>query len=501
LRPPPPAVILAVAALGAVAFAPGIRDMWGRWFAEGTYYGHGPLVPLVSGWFLWRDRERLRATPRGSSALGVALVAAALALALASVLEEVHFTQNFALVGAIAGAALALYGPAVVRAAWFPLAFLALMVPLPEVAIAHATFALKMFAARFAVGVIALGGWSVVLDGSTIHLATTSLTVDDVCSGLRTLFSLLALAAIFANLERSRGRALVVVAAAVPIAVVANVARILGLCALAANGFSIEPDGLAHELTGLSVFAVAALLLTGLRALPSASTGEEAPPPAPPPLDAAPADVAPSRLRLAVLVGLFALAAAAATALDLAAPPPEATTATRAIPRVIGRWVGTDVPLEPRIHAILGTEDVLVRRYASVGGREVVLYVVHAAESRRVAHPPEICFSGGGYVEREAGAATLAAAGGRAIPANRMVLERGGQALLVYYWFRLDGRDTASYLEHQLETLLRRVRRERREASMVRLSTSIGPEGVAGAEARLKAFADEALGPALAAIP
>src|SRR5207237_557005 len=159
----------------------------------------------------------------------------------------------------------------------------------------------------------------VVLDGSTIHLADTSLTVDDVCSGLRTVISLLALALVFAYFERSRWRALLVVAPPVPIAVAANVVRILLPSILAAYGRS-------------------------------------------------------------------------------GAPVIEATTATRAIPRKIGDWSGADVALSKRVYAILETDDVLVRSFTRPGERAPVdLYVVHAAESRKVAHPPEICFSGGGY--------------------------------------------------------------------------------------------------------
>jgi EpsI family protein len=200
---------------------------------------------------------------------------------------------------------------------------------------------------------------------------------------------------------------------------------------------------------------------------------------------------------------LLLLASGAACSLVFAyQPAAEKTHRTAAIPAAIGAWSGTDLPIGKRVYELLETEDILMRRYRRPADRAGVdLYVVHAADSRKVAHPPEICFSGGGYAAPEKGERAIAGPRGP-IPAIRMLLaHEGGETLLVYYWYRLDGRDTASYLGHQLETVFRQIRRERHEGSMVRLSTPVGPDGVAGAEARIAAFGREALGKVLEAIP
>ncbi|HVY61210.1 MAG TPA: EpsI family protein, partial [Planctomycetota bacterium] len=205
----------------------------------------------------------------------------------------------------------------------------------------------------------------------------------------------------------------------------------------------------------------------------------------------APAHRGPSRLRVAALLGLLALGGAAA--LGLEGPPLQKTDRTRSIPAEIGPWRGVDIPVDARSRRILGTDDVLMRSYAAPGQRAPVdLYVVHAADSRKVAHPPEICFSGGGFTGEKTDA--VLRAGGRSIPAARLLLTRDDATLLVYYWYRLDGRDTASYLDHQLSMLIRLVRRERREGSMIRLSTPVVGRDVAGAEARVAAFAEAAAG-------
>lgn len=486
-------LIPGLAALGliAVAFAPGIRDMVGRWQLPNGYYGHGPIVPLVCAWVVWRKRARLRELPISSSWWGIPIVLGATLLLGLSLLEDVHYTQNVSFVAALFGATLVLFGWAITRELLFAFAFMLLfMVPLPQVWIAQLTFDMKILAARLSVKAIQLLGFGAVLDGSTIHLwladgSICRVTVEEVCSGLRTLIALLAIAAIFVHLETSRLRAALTLLLAVPIAIVANVVRILLLVWLnAVQSPAAHPDHPMHELTGLAVYIVALILLMGLRSLPlgpntpegrrPASFGRRVP-----------------RSRLTALLVLLGLGAACSLALGFDPPEVATTQRTKAIPLEIGDWVGEDHPVDPRIFRLLGTEDIITRTYRHPDHPVPVdLYVVHANDSRKVAHPPEICFSGGGYVQRERSIVTLDTPDGP-LEAVRMVLDRGRSTLLVYYWYRLDGRNTPNYLDHQLDVLLRRLRRQSREGSMVRLSVPVGSHvGAAAAEAAVGAFVE-----------
>jgi len=497
-----PALPLAAAAgLGAIAFAPGAREMASRWLAPDGYYGHGPLVPAVCAWLLWRDREALGEVARSSSRAGLALVAAAVALLALSVLEDVHFTQNLALLGAVAGTALVLFGRAAVRRAWFALAFLAFMVPLPQLAIADLAFRLKMLAAALAAKAIALVGVPVVRSGSSLHLASASVTVDDACSGLRGLLAVLAIAAVFAHVERSRARAALALALAVPVAIAANVARILVLCALAAAGSRAAAEGPVHEATGLVVYAFAFLVFFALKTRPGGgdmAEGARDLPAAdePPVVHRAP----PPKRVLLLLVLLAAGASVSAFGKERAALAE--SPRTKLVPREIGAWVGVDESLPQRVYRTLGTEDVLLRQYArpQVPG-PVGLCVVHTQDAQR-AHAPELCFAGEGLVRVEGDVRTIAVAGAR-IEANRALFRQGERTILVYYWYRLDGRDTPSHYDHWVDRLLRRVERGTSEGSLIRVSAAVdpGPRGLEAAEARIARFCAEALGPALAVLP
>ena len=71
-------------------------------------------------------------------------------------------------------------------------------------------------------------------EGNIIALANTSLEVAEACSGIRSLVTLLALAATLACLTgMGTWRGLTLLAASVPIAVVANAARVAGTGILA----------------------------------------------------------------------------------------------------------------------------------------------------------------------------------------------------------------------------------------------------------------------------
>jgi len=493
--PTAPAAIAAV--LAAVAFAPGAIDMYGRWMEEEGYYGFGPFIPIACAGILWSERARLKAIPRASSLLGFPIVLAAMLVLSASVIEDVHFTQNFSLVAAIAGSVLVLLGWGVARAAWFPLCYLAFMVPLPQAAIANLTFELKIVAAKLSVKAIELWGTPVVLQGSTIHLPSTSLTVDDVCSGLRTLFALVALGTIFAYMERTRWKALLTVALTVPIAIAANVVRILILTSLAVLEIPAPAGTWQHEAAGLTVYVVALMLLMGVRSLPG--DDPEAPSEA---AGEAVVHGGPSALRIAALLLLLAFGAGVSLSFGWRPPHIDQTERTKAVPTQIGDWKGKDIAITPRAAALLGTKDLLMRSFASPKHRlPVDLYIVHAGDSRKVAHPPEICFTGGGFTARESSVVDLPGAP-RPIRANRFVMDRDGYSVLVYYWYRMEGTDRAGYLDNQFAGILKKLRGENREGSMIRVTTQIYPiSDIAGAEGRVAAFAQEALLGALGPIP
>lgn len=248
----------------AVTFYPTFVWMAARFTEADSYYSHGFLVPLISSYLLWRERRALASLPVSSSPAGLALVALGLAMHIAAgVVFRVGFISGLSLILVLIGLTLYLYGPKVARAALFPLLFLVFMVPAPKVIIIGFSFKLKMMAAAAAGKILALTPLRFEQYGSVIHLPTGALTVDNECSGINSLISIVMLSVLFAYfMAGSVLRRGLFVVASLPIAVAANITRILCLVLIAyVYGPAAATAGPLHYGAGIALWIVALILL------------------------------------------------------------------------------------------------------------------------------------------------------------------------------------------------------------------------------------------------
>jgi len=265
---------LLFAALIGVAFWPVFAWMYERWMAADSYTSHGLLIPFISGWFIYKDWPELQKMPRRPAWTGLLLLGASLIVFFLSGVLRIYFTSGFALLGCLAGMLAYWGGWAWVRRLWFPLLFLVFMLPLPEIAIARMNLVLKLFVTKAAVACADMTGVPVVMEGAKLHLESGNMVVGDVCSGLRSMVALVALGVLYAYLYAGRSwlvRA-ALLAVVVPIAMVANMARIylnivfahvFGQELLFRPLFESSSTGPVdiHLLSGVVVFVVALGLL------------------------------------------------------------------------------------------------------------------------------------------------------------------------------------------------------------------------------------------------
>jgi exosortase len=272
--------------VAAVAFAYwGVLARLGRFWWEDENYSHGLLIPFIIGYILWSERARLASVarrPRFLTGAGV-VVAALLALWAGTAGAEV-FTQRMSLVLLLAGLCVYFWGWRLLRAVAVPLVLLALAIPIPAIVFNKIAFPLQLFASQCAVWVMRLFDIPVLREGNVIELlplgATTTrkLEVAEACSGIRSLMTLVTLAVVFAyfttpsgddaaggggkRLKRYRTlRAVLIVAASVPIAIVTNAARVSGTGVLARYYGTQVADGFFHEFSGWVIYVAAFLLL------------------------------------------------------------------------------------------------------------------------------------------------------------------------------------------------------------------------------------------------
>src|ERR1044071_2263597 len=94
---------LVFAALLCVAFWPVLAWMWERWMAADSYTSHGLLVPMISGWFVYKMWPQLQSVPRPPAWTGLVVLGAGLLILALSGLLRIYFTSGFALVMCITG--------------------------------------------------------------------------------------------------------------------------------------------------------------------------------------------------------------------------------------------------------------------------------------------------------------------------------------------------------------------------------------------------------------
>lgn len=249
----------------------------GKWFANNSYYSHGPLIPLVSFFFIWRMRESLAKLPIESSRLGLPLLLLGVLVRIFGAYTRVNFVTGFSLVIILVGMALYLFGKEISWKVLFPLLFLAWMIPLPDVTIIRISFELKTFATEIATRLLPRLGVTVIRQGSELLFWNPNtpsnehrLIIEDVCSGLRSMIALLAFGSIFAYITRANMRhRLELFAASIPCSIIANMMRIIVITIIGyywgsrfATIRKIIPNPFGenftiHDVTGILIFVVA----------------------------------------------------------------------------------------------------------------------------------------------------------------------------------------------------------------------------------------------------
>jgi exosortase len=220
-------------------------------------FSHGFLVPPFAAYLVWVKRKTLGDTELKPTWSGIAVVAAGLAVLVLGVCGAELFLSRISLLIVLAGLTLSFAGRDVLVELRYVFLVLLLAIPIPTIVFNQVTLPLQTLSAKSASALLALFGVPVLREGNVIVLPMMKLEVAQACSGIRSLMSLLMVSILFGYfLERSALRRVLLAAASVPIAIVANCLRILG------TGLCVQywdPDkalGFFHEFSGWVMFLV-----------------------------------------------------------------------------------------------------------------------------------------------------------------------------------------------------------------------------------------------------
>ncbi|MBI2297594.1 MAG: exosortase [Armatimonadetes bacterium] len=443
----PAAATLALAAL--FAYHASLGWIVAGW-RQNPYYSHGPLVPLLAAWLLWRSRGAIRAAERRTWWPGLAVAAVAALCYAVGHLRDINVAVAASLYLMLHAAVLTIAGPRVYRAAWFPLAFLAFAVPVPQLLIYDYSFPLQLVSARLAPLLPSLPtGASAFATGERMWLDGQEYVVGVQCSGFKAVLGLVMVGLLVAWLtDTDRRRKVVIALLAAPLAVLANVVRlflILVVGRLWGHDFAV---GRFHDVSGFLMLFVAVGLLLGAARLVVGREADLAGAPAP---AGEPARGGLAWQPVAALAGLLV----ALGVVGLATAPPELAVpevSFAGVPLKLGAWRGEDVPADPRVKAELGDVALLQRVYQQPGQPDMQVIVI-CGRGRRSLHTPQACYRGAGSEILGKDDVTLELSG-RALPFRELVVGRHGRPeLLAVYTFTNGERTTPEFGEQQRESL------------------------------------------------
>ncbi|MCF6267927.1 MAG: exosortase [Desulfuromusa sp.] len=238
-----------------------LQNLYLDWMNDPNY-SHGLLVPVISGYFIWQQREELAKLEIKPANSGLVLIVFAILVLFAGVAAQEYFSKRASFVLLLAGIILFLLGWQWLKSLALPIGFLFFMIPLPYVVYDAMAFPLKLFVAKFSVLSLKLMGVVVWREGNIIMFPQTVLEVADACSGLRSLMSLLALGVALAVFSQNKiSRRILLVLLTIPIAILTNMIRVIGTGFLAQYYGAAVAEGFFHEFAGMGVFVLAMVML------------------------------------------------------------------------------------------------------------------------------------------------------------------------------------------------------------------------------------------------
>ena len=225
---------------------------------------HILLIPFISAWLMFIDRERIFKTVSSDIVVCLIFLIPGIAIVLWNI-RTPPISPSLCAFGLvlvwIAGFALA-FGRESLKAARFPLMFLFLFIPLPEALLSRVVYFLQKGSAEISALLFGLTPLPVLREGFVFHLPRFSIEVARECSGIRSSIALLVLAILVGHFFlRTWWRQVLFVLAGFVVMIVKNGIRIVTLTMLASY---VDPGflyGNLHREGGVVFFLIGLLLM------------------------------------------------------------------------------------------------------------------------------------------------------------------------------------------------------------------------------------------------
>ena len=236
-------------------------------------YSHIVLIPFISGYLIWQERERILAAPITTSRVSASILAGAglLAMVLHTFLlrdgydislNDALSLAMFALVSGIIALVLICRGWQAFRIAMFPILFLYFIVPFPELVESGLERFFQVTSAYCYAGLLTLTRTPFIQDGMVFQLPGLTVQVATECSGIRSSLVLCITGLLGAHMFlKAPWRKAIVSLLFIPIGILRNAVRIL---TVTLGSIYIDPsimEGPVHRRGGPPFFVLSLIPL------------------------------------------------------------------------------------------------------------------------------------------------------------------------------------------------------------------------------------------------
>lgn len=225
---------------------------------------HGPIVLATGIWLLWRRIPSMaQAGERGNLFLTLAGAIFSLLVYVAGRAYDLISLESAGVYGFGVTILHDRFGLRQLLRNWFPVFYLSLLLPVPGWMLDEFTAPLKLLVSSLAARIVGPLGVPLHQEGVTMTVGPYQLLVEDACSGLNSLIGLVAITLFYIYLLRNAGwrYSLFLVCLIIPVAVAANVVRIVTLILLTYYFGDAVGQGFLHVTAGLFLFALSLLLM------------------------------------------------------------------------------------------------------------------------------------------------------------------------------------------------------------------------------------------------
>ncbi|MFN9718485.1 MAG: exosortase/archaeosortase family protein [Planctomycetota bacterium] len=232
-----------------------------RWTTE-PQYSHGFVIPFLAIWLGFSRRHRLPAGEAQSYAPGLGLLFISCICHHAATWFYAEALDALGFLFALNGITLIVWGRRFFSVMWPAVVFTGFMLPLPFQLERTLSGPLQMLGASESAWFIQTLGIPAIAQGNTILMGNIRLGVAEACSGLRMLMVFFAIsAAAVALSHRARWEKALILFSAIPIALISNIARIVGTAAAFQYASRETAEFIFHDLSGWLMMPLAMLLL------------------------------------------------------------------------------------------------------------------------------------------------------------------------------------------------------------------------------------------------